>query len=392
MGNNLLLRLPVDAQSEVHWLTYEKEGYGKEAGEITIAESGILLSVDQLSQLSDRAAQSRVTILVPGELVTVHSLAVQGRLTNLVKKSLPYRFEDEISSDVDDMHVSILGRQDENLYLGMVEHRWMTLWTDWLNEADIKSRHWMPDTLALPWEDRQCSLMQIDGHWLVRYGRWKVASCDEGWLPLFMENIDSDDVLERVNYTTPDRSLLIPLVSQIAGNPVNLLQESWKPKSQKQGRFKAWKTSIVLAGLVMFSWLGSSMFIAWQLNQQADELQLQSRQVYQTLFPGERVIRLIPQLDRKLKALEVAQQPDKGVLQQLDDLAPVFKQYSDIKPVMINYDDSRQVLRITAEAKTMASFTGMRDSVSSGRMVSLESLEQEGQKITGIVVIKGEGS
>ena len=387
MSKNLLLRLPVDAQSEIHWLRYDKD-----AGAIQVAESGTLSSISELSQLSDIAAHSRVTVLVPGELVTVRSLAIQGRLTSLVKKSLPYRLEDEISGDVDDMHVAILGRQDENLYLGVIEHRWMELWTEWLVEAGINSRQWLPDSLALPWQEGQCSVMQMDDHWLVRHGQWDVACCDESWLPLFMDSIDEEQSLERINYTPAEQSILLPLVRPLAGNPVNLLQERWQLKSESRGRLKIWRTSMVLAGLVMFSGLGHSLLTTWQLNQQADQLLQQSRLVYQKLFPGERIIRLVPQLNRKLRDLVVAQQPDEGVLQQLDDLAPVFKRYADIKPVMISYDDSRQVLRITAEAKSMSSFTGMRDIVSKNREVSLESLEQDGQKITGVVVIKGDDS
>ena len=387
MSNNLLLRLPLDAQSEVYWLSY-----GKEAKAIKVAEAGTLGSIKELSSLAEKAVNSRVTVLVPGEVVTLRSLNVHGRLTHLVKKSLPYRLEDDINGDVDDMHVAIFDKTGETLQLGLVEHRWMELWTDWLTEAGIKSRQWLPDSLMLPWQEGQCSLMQIAGHWLVRHDQWQSACCDANWLSLFINGLETSESLESVDYTLADNSPLVPLLKQVNNSHVNLLQERWQVRSEGRGQLKTWRTSMILAGVLACSWLGHSMLTAWQLNQQADQLQQKSRMIYQTLFPDERIIRLVPQLNRKLRELETAQQPDEGILQQLEDLAPIFSQYADIKPLMISYDDSRQILRITAEANSMTSFTGMRDSVAEDHEVSLESLEQNGQKTTGVVVIKGEDS
>ena len=380
----LLLRLPLDDQSPVYWLEFSKE-----ADSVKPEDWGTLSSVAELSHLSEKAAHSRITVLVPGELVGIHSVAVSGRITNQVKKSLPYRLEEDISSDVDDLHVAILGRQEDTLYLGAVENHWMALWSGWLEEAGLQSRQWLPDTLAVPWQEGQCSIMPFEKNWLVRYGSWHLASCDNHWLPLLLEGIESPEPLESRQLDHTHESPLVLLAAEASRSSVNLLQDTWAPKSTRTYRLKPWRVSLVLASLLMVSWIGSSLLNVWQINQSADQLQHQSRQVYQQLFPGERVIRLMPQLNRKLQALQQAQQPDTGVLQQLNDLVPVFKEYGDIKPVMISYDDSRHVLRITAEAASMASFTGMRDALAASKKVNLESVEQKGKQITGVMVIRG---
>ena len=388
MSKNLLLRLPKDNHSAVHWLVYTREGDG-----VNALESGSLSSIADLHQLTEKTAQCRVTVLVPGELVTFHQVKVSGRLTANVKKSLVWRLEDDISSDVEDLHVAILGRTGDDVHLGVIEHCWMSFWFDLLAEAGIESRQWLPDTLALPWQQGQCTQLTVANDVLVRHNQWQGACCDQNWLPLFMESLSENNDLEIVDLSgIESESYLTILADGVHSQTANLLQERWTLQSSGKNRLKPWRLSMTLALLFLCSWLGTSLLSAWQMSNAADQRQLQARKVYQQLFPGERVIRLLPQMNRKMRELEAGQEPDDGVLQQLDYLAPAFKQFPDIKPVLINYDDGRQILRITAEASSMASFTGMRDSIAGDKTVELDSLEQKGDRITGVLIIRGDKS
>ncbi len=387
MESTLLLRLPANQYQTVGWQRFSYVD-GKE-----VSESGSL-GLNQLSNLAEQSRECRVIVLVPGELVNITTLVVPGRINQAVIKSLPYRLEEDLGCDVDSVHIAMLGKNADQLYLAVVDRALMQQWSDWLASAAIVSRQWLPETLALPWRDGQCVVASRSRKdcALVRHGAWEVGACDQEWLSVYLQSLTEtcDQSLETVQLDLNEAGSV--MVAEVRRQKANLLQGEWEPKSAaKSSSWKNWRLSMALVAMVSSVWLGGTLWNTHQLQQQAGEYQSRSVAVFKEIFPKKRVVRLLPQLKRELASMKQNQDTEQGLLDYLNRLAPVMEKYSDIKPVEFSYENSRKQLKIVAEASSMGTFSRLRDQVSAFSEVRLESLEQNGAKVTGVLVFTGKG-
>ena len=387
MKSSLLLRLPATEDETVYWLTCLSGNPGEA---VEIEDSGRLPSVRELNQLKDISRGKQVIVLVPGELVTLRELDVPARLTTMMIKSLPYRLEDDLAGDVDDLHISILEHKDERLHVAIVEHHWMEAWQNWLQQAELSWDKLLPDTLALPETVGAIDFYHMGEHWLVRYGKWHTATCDDYWLDHYLANIDEDKSLKRINHGSlqQDNNPLDVLSTEAITLSASLLQGNYEPSGQKKNTTQVWRRAIVLGLVSSLLWLGTNLFDIWQLNNRTQTLQAESKSLYHQLFPGERVIRLIPQMKRKLTELESHQSHDNNLLTQLREIAPMTQSLENLQATSLVYSQDQSLLRITAQAGSMETFTNLRNKLSLTYAVSLDSLEQNGDTITGVIAVR----
>lgn len=387
MKSSLLLHLPATEDETVYWLTCTS---GNPSDAVDIEDSGRLPSIRELNQLAEIGRGRQVIALVPGELVTLRELDVPARLTAMMIRSLPYRLEDELAGDVDDLHISILEHEGERLHVAIVEHRWMQKWQNWLQQAGLSCAKLLPDTLALPTTEDAIDFYRMGEHWLVRYGKWQTATCDDFWLDHYLANIDEDKSLKRINHGSlqKDNSPLETLSTGAIHLNASLLQGDYKPSGQKANSTHIWRRAMALGFVSALLWLGTNLFDIWQINNRIQALQAESKGLYQQLFPGERVIRLIPQMKRKLAELESSQSNDDNLLAQLRDIAPMIQSHKRLQATSLIYNESQKLLQLTAQADSMETFTNLRNKLSLTYSVSLDSLEQDGEMITGVIAVR----
>ncbi|MRI32234.1 hypothetical protein EOPP23_04405 [Endozoicomonas sp. OPT23] len=383
--NTLLIRLPESSSSPVFW--YQSE-----------VEQG-QLAVSELAQLAEKSEASRVLVIVPGELVSLTTIEVSGSLTPAVIRSLPYRLEEDLGSDVENVHLAILDKDEDQLHLAIVENSWMELWKSWLQEAGIKSRRWLPETLVLPWHAGHIVTMARDSQsHVIRSGQWQGAVCDTGWLPLYLESVQSEQSLTETQLSA--QNFFSEVAKQSAELKGNLLQGDWRPAREQSSLTKGWqqlRLSAVLMTLIVVVWSGSKFYNSWEQEQQVKAYQQSANELFADTFPGKRAIRPLSQMKSALKSMQGLQSNETGFLEQLDKLAPVFKRQSSVVPVSISYQKNLQQIRITAEAGNIGQFTDLRDRIAQSRAVRLESLEQKTEKgkqasVTGALIISGDRS
>lgn len=385
MNPFFIIRLPIKQDAPVLW----KSSCGEHFGQLN--------SVTELSILAEKANNIPVAILVPGELVTLHELEISGRLSPAVLQSIPYRLEDELATDVDDLHIAIIHKSTDSVKTVIVENQWMQLWHNWLEEAGINASCWIPDTLALPWHKGQCVAVAMNEQYLLRHGQWDVACCDKEWLELYIEGISKEAALPAVCYGEPQsglpdqwqfKTVQSPLEPLIINPDFNILQGQWQRRSPWKKQLKQWRLMTGIAAVLVVSWLGNTLLETQQLNQNAQYYQAESRRIYHQLFPGERVVRLQSQLNQKLNMLDKPELSQSGLLHQLNQLAPVFKSNSDLNIQSLQYDQSRGSLRIEAQGQSFDTFSVFREQAGKLVNINVESLEQKEEQVVGVLVIR----
>ena len=396
MNPHLLLRLPETAAQPVYWLLWANRELA----------NGCWPDVQTfISDFADTRAEGvafselAATVLVPAAQVTTHSLSVEGRLTPTVRLSLPWRLEEELSEDVDNLHVAVLHHGNGLVYLAVTDKSAMAQWQDWLSQAHVHSTRWVSDALMLPFKENECRLLRINDLVIARHGQWQSAVCEPDWLLLLKEGLQKEQPELQFIETDAD-SPIAPLAHEASTTQLSLLQGQWQPSSPWRQRILPWLPTAFMASLLFILLTVNSLLEIRQLEQASEHYQQQAKATYLQLFPGERVVRLQTQMQQKLSALKQPDQRKQSMLSILARITPIIKAFPELKAKSMRYsmsnDGLRQTLYIQATASNFELFTQFRErfenDLNRGREslgIAIEALERTEDKVTGTLVISG---
>ena len=183
MSEIVVIRLGSQARDPIPWLVWDP------AGDEVIA-SGVLPGAAHLNQLHQRAGGRPLHVLVSAADLAFRQVTVPGRLTRQSLKALPYLLEEELGSDVESLHLVLLGQQGQQVDLVAVEQGRMAMWLDWLEEAGLQPRSLLPDVLCLPWQAERWSALPLAGQWLFRNGPCTGMVVEPAWLDPLLVRIE----------------------------------------------------------------------------------------------------------------------------------------------------------------------------------------------------------
>ncbi|MDF2402706.1 GspL family type II secretion system protein ExeL [Aeromonas sp. 5HA1] len=394
MSESLVIRLGTNAQQPVEWLVWS-------AKEEEIIASGTLASAHALGELRERAGGRPVVTLVPGSDLIFRRVSLPGKYSRQAAAALPYLLEEQIASDVDELHLVVLGHEGHDVDLMAVDKEKMQTWLGWLDAAGLKSQQLLPDVLALPQAADGWSALQLGKEWLLRQGPCQGIVADEPLLAMLLA-VEAEPVtihshtqvppIPTANWQAADPELPMLLLAKGALNcQANLLQGPYRPQTEYSRYWLQWRKVAVVAGLLLLVALTQRGVHLYQLAEQDKALKAEIRQVYTRIFPGEtRIVNVRSQMAQHLKLL--GQTPQDGVLLLLTELAPTFAEVPGLKPQVLRFDAARGELRlqVTApgftEIERFRELAGKRFEVQQGEVRSTEG------KVEGALVLKGKSS
>lgn len=394
MSESLVIRLGTNAQQPVEWLVWS-------AKEEEIIASGTLASAHALGELRERAGGRPVVTLVPGSDLIFRRVSLPGKYSRQAAAALPYLLEEQIASDVDELHLVVLAHEGHDVDLMAVDKEKMQTWLGWLEAAGLKSQQLLPDVLALPQAADGWSALQLGKEWLLRQGPCQGIVADEPLLAMLLA-VEAEPVtihshtpvppIPNANWQAADPELPMLLLAKGALNcQANLLQGPYRPQTEYSRYWLQWRKVAVVAGLLLLVALTQRGVHLYQLAEQDKVLKAEIRQVYTRIFPGEtRIVNVRSQMAQHLKLL--GQTPQDGVLLLLTELAPTFAEVPGLKPQVLRFDAARGELRLQvtapgfAEIERFRELAGKRFEVQQGEVRSTEG------KVEGALVLKGKSS
>lgn len=392
MNEFLLIRLGSRHQDIIHWLVWS-------GSQQEVIASGELPSAAHLSELTARAGNRPVIVLVPGCDVIFRELTLPGRLNAQTSKALPFMLEDEIASDAEQLHITILSHQNTQVQIAAVEHQQMQQWLSWLQDAGLNAQQLLPDVLVLPLPDAdQWSMLQLGEQWLIRQSAWQGSVVDNSWLSVWMNSCPTLPVLH--SYTPPPPELtaswevslcelpLQLLAEQLPAQRVDLLQGEFRKVSQWKQQWQQWRLPVILAGLCLGLFLTGQTVEYYRLQQQQQQLQQQMTSLYRTLFPAEkRVVNPRAQLKQHLQALQSAPQ-ENSFLEQLAQLAPQLPQSAGVELQQLRFDAEKQEFRLQVTAKNFSVLDQLRTQLASVFTAEITNMQNQGGQTSGTLIIR----
>ncbi len=393
MNEFLLIRLGSRHQDVIHWLVWS-------AQQQTVIASGELDSAAQLSELSTRVGNRPVIVLIPGCDVIFRDLTLPGRLNTQSLKALPFMLEDDIASDAEQLHITVLSHQGSQVQIAAVDHEQMQQWLSWLHDAGLTVQQLLPDVLALPLPDaEQWSLLQLGEQWLIRQSAWQGSVVDNGWLEAWMNSIPARPLLH--SYTPPATEIkaswavslcelpLQLLAEQIPAQPLNLLQGAFRKVSPWKQQWLQWQLPAILAGICLTLFIIGQGVEYYRLQQQQQQLQQQMTSLYRKLFPSEkRVINPRAQLKQHLQALQLSPQ-EHSFLNQLAQLAPQLSKNAGLELLQLRFDADKQEFRLQVKAKDFRMLDQFRTQVASVFTAEMTNMQNQGGQTNATLIIRG---
>jgi general secretion pathway protein L len=364
-----------------------------------VIASGQLSNAAQLSELTERAGHRSVIVLVPGSDVIFRALTLPGRLTSQTQQALPFMLEDEIASDVEKLHITVLAHQGQQVQIAAVEQEQMQRWLSWLADAGLTAQQLLPDVLALPQPaDDSWSMLQLGSQWLIRQSQWQGTVVDDNWLPIWMS---SHEQLPRLHSYTPASEAItaewqislceLPLqlfAEHLPSKQSNLLQGSYRTVAPWKKQWTRWRLPALLAGFWLLLFVGNQSLEYRTLSQQQQQLQQQMTTLYRQLFPAEkRVINPRVQLKQHLDALQKKPQSD-SFLSQLALLAPLLQQTSGLELQQLQFDAGKQEFRLQISAKDFQTLEQFRGKAGVAFETETTNMQNQDGQVRGMLMVR----
>ncbi|CZF81940.1 type II secretion system protein GspL [Grimontia marina] len=401
MSEILTIRLNSDPQESIPWLVWSP------------AQQEVIASgeAESLSQLTDYAADRDVVALADSAAMTLTTATIPAGSERQLDTVLPFLLEDDLAQDVDQVHITLLGKSGELANVAVIEHKVLLRWLDDLSEANLHVRKLVPDCLCLPLHDDGYSAANLNHRWLLRTGETEGSSAEEGWLPVWLQSLDSaqekggiktvysySDVPEDMGdkwKAEPCELVMLLLAQQAMQSRYNLLVGRYKPQNQIYKHLKPWRGAAIAAAVLLAVLGGKEVADIYQMESQAAQYREQSEAKVRALLPQNQRIPTTSYMRRILEG-EVNRLSgagtQSGVMVWMAELGPLLESAPGIQLDAMRFDQDRGELRLNARGKDFGDFEKLRKALSSRYNTELGQLSRDQQTVTGAFVLRKEPS
>ncbi|EAQ31406.1 type II secretion system protein GspL [Idiomarina baltica] len=402
MQERLLIRLPAsDAEPRISWLIWQPSG-------AEVIASGELNDPAELTQLTEQAKRCQVTLLCPGQAISMRKVTIPNSGKRHLDKLIPYALEDELADDIDSLHFAWAenGIKEGQIPVAVVRHSEMQQWQQWLAAAHLEADEWAVDYLMLPEpeSEQQWTGVQIADDVLIRMARWDGLAVEQTLADAVVglkqsEYPQTNHVVAYSDIALNDSTLALefanselPMVA-FANQRVSLdiRGQRYAPKRAKRTLEIRWQPLAWAAGIALAVTLASSWVKTAYLNHQAEQLQQQAEALYKETFPNQtRIVNLRAQMRQQLQSLGIDDQAMPSALAMLDQLAPAFQQQPQLSLELLRYQDG--ALRMQAVAQNFSQFEAFQNQAQQlGFEVQQGALNNRGDGVAGTLTIAYQG-
>ena len=432
MPNKLFIRalsLPEkedEGLSNFEWALYARAGQ-KLAG-------GVAEKFENVQQLLDQNAIEEVQVigLIPANLINSTQVLIPGKQTRFVQQALPFAVEEQLSEDIDSVHIALGDKLSNGNYaVEVINYTLFKTYFDALSSTGLTISAIYSDASLLPIQgvdavigfENNWALVDIKPGTVTRVKLFNLVSYFDSVL-ITDEGAESEEIKQVSCFVPPDQAdnlkIVLAELQQSEGFEwtthdlnvpmLELLCESWFQQGTKgidlcQGDFKIanaaapslkkWKAVAAVAAIWFVLQVGVDIGKGYYYQQEADKYSQQALQVYKKLFPAERrvsVNNLRRTLQGKLKLASTSQ----GNTDFLGLLSEAGYQYSklpnnqNIEFKSVNYSDQRQELTIELRAGSFQQLDQLKNGLTSaGLGAKISSAINEQNSVRGRLSVTG---
>ncbi len=396
MTERLIIRLASEASQKNHWLIWSDS-------ENEIIASGQVDNAQQLNLLSEKAQQRAVICLLPGVDVCIKAITINGVFNRQMQQALPYLVEEELASDVEKLHFSVIAKQTDLLHVAICDKQKISTWLNWLEAAQISCKQLIPEGLTLPCVDGKWQALQLEKQWIIRESHDLAWSCEETMLDFILESKLEENLSQQIEsyspfpestvgqWTNSDAMLPMELLAKgTLNNKINLLTGEFKPKKESNKQLEKWRIPAVLTA-VLFVFLMFNLYLKnMQVEKQTLLVKQQVEAVYKQAFPLQDKLKYA-RIKKKLKSMLLGLDggvAESGFLSMLNELLPAFVNNPELEATSLKFDRKKLEMRILVSGNNFQSFEKFTDSIPKHFSVEQGALNSSKDRVSGLLTIR----
>lgn len=371
-----------------------------------------------LEQAAAVATGGQVIVMVPGVDVTLVTVQVPTRNRGRMAAVVPYLLEERLAADVEESHFA-LGERDAQgrVAVAVVSRARMDRWLASLFEAGLQAHRMIPETLLLPYQQGQWTLLVERRGITLRSGMQAGMALDaansdfilrraideaetkptalhawlEGGVPSKVVPADLGVPVTAETFAMPVLNLLVRQLREPA--VIDLLQGSYSRREHLSKVWRPWRAAaaLLLAWIVMQ--FGVMVFQSRQLGTEEAALREEIDGVYLQTFPdAKRVVNAKVQMEQRLSALRSGTGNEKGFLKMLAAVSGPVSGLDGVGIEHLSYKEGELNLALTIP--DLQRLEQLKDKLSGELHLSVEiqSATTRADKVEARLQIKGEPS
>jgi general secretion pathway protein L len=323
-----------------------------------------------LAELKMAAADKQIIVIAPAADVLQTETQLPPKLNRQrLLKALPYAMEEQLLSDVADLHFAIGAYGVDGMVpVAIVNTAKMQTWSNALRAAGIFPTAIVSAVLAIPYIENCWNVFIFAGTAIIRTGTHTGFSCDSQNLAdllvleaaaktqkpqaVYLQNYAKTPApvtageLNIIEKTSPPQKFLEDIAGNWSNPAVNLAQGAYQMKRNASQYKKIWQ----LAGLLLAGWLAlllvGNLVSLLILQQASGRLNTQISGIYHRNFPDSKA--MVAPKERMTEKLNNSLQGNKNHLMAwLAFLGDSMLQRKNIHITRLEYRDNQLLLDIT---------------------------------------------
>lgn len=423
MRKQLFLQLPVDGPSEAGdwcWVVRDAERPGGSLFRGPLADS------------VKQAAGARVVVLVPGVDVLLASAELPGLNRQRLARAVPFALEEQLASDVEELHFALGQRADDGrIHSAVVAREKIAAWLEQLRAAGLQADVMLSEVLAVPREaandaGRHWSLLIDGARCLLRTDSQQGLALDLDNLPVVLQaaldeagdapptgldvKLCGDD-----GFPVSERYSQLEEICKAAGielalqpqdddgalllargfdekAAINLLQGDYSRRGQLEKLLRPWRPAAMLLGLWLVIQLGAMGLEYQRLSAQNEAMRAQITALYREAFPQARkIVNPRVQMERGLAKLRGSGGGQADLLGLIAKAGPLLKATPGLKLRSLRYKESR--LDIDLEISTLQALDKLKQRLAdeAGLAVEIVSASSRDGKVESRIALRSGG-
>ncbi|MBL1259105.1 MAG: type II secretion system protein GspL [Thiotrichaceae bacterium] len=396
---------------------------------LLVAEDGTHAASQEtaLSELAALASGCRVIVMVPTTELSLMSAAVPSRNRQRILSAVPYILEDQLASDVEQLHF-VIGVPDANGQVAtvVVEHQQMAQWLELLRSHGVEPHMIVADLCCLPVsETPQWSLLlegdtallssghnrgfAVDRDNLMLMLRSALQACEQAAdapeqlcllsstgaaddLALVEELSEFDLVISREDEAVDALALLAQGLDEKLA--LNLLQGQYSRRDQLGKLLRPWRAAAaMLVTLMLFSG-GMTVVDYFALRGEQAALKKHIEQTYLASCPGaKRIVNPKAQMTQCLKKLRGGGvSSDDGLLVMLSSVGDALQAANGLQLQRISYRNGQLDMALAIADIQVLDQLKQRMIKDAGLQVEILSATSRDNRVEARLQLKGKGA
>ncbi len=360
-----------------------------------------------LADLSSQSDGARQILVAPSEAVTLHRLALPSRKRSTWARAVPFALEDYLVEDIETLHFALGGAVDGGyLPVAVVDRILLSAWLETCDQAGLTPAAVVPDSLLLPWQNDEWSVLLEARRALVRTGRWEGFATERDNLALLLAQALAEagetkprclrvwgapatELAETEVELSPEDTPIEPLAlfssSYQPATVLNLLQGGYSRQAHWGRWLRPWRAAAALAGMTLLVQIAGQVYDYWRLQREVTALRTEIERTFKDALPeATRIVNPKVQMETRLR--ELAPSGGSGFLELLYQGVQPLAHFPNVTLRGLGYRDGQLDLALEGGDPAVLDRLRQQFERQPGLRMDMRTTQREGQMESKITV------